>query len=217
MKTGLRYRIAGRAGQLLLDRVMGTARFEVVTELDLRRRAVTGPPVVFLLWHGRLLPLTWLHRGQGIAALISSSADGEYIARVVARWGYHPARGSTSRGCDAGLRDLVRQARAGRSLAITPDGPRGPRQKLKIGALVAAQLTGMPLVPVSAGADRAWWFGGWDRFLVPRPFTRVRVAYGEPYEIPRRVDAGELERHAARLEAELNRLTALVDGRAHDG
>lgn len=217
MRSGLRYRIASGAAKLALESLLATVRFEVVGEEHHRQFTVHGRPVIYVLWHGRLLPLTYLHRGQGIAALISRSRDGEYIARLVEHWGYVTVRGSSSRGGSAALRDLVRHARAGRCLAITPDGPRGPRQQLKEGVLVAGQLTGLPLIPTTAAASRAWWVEGWDRFLIPRAFARVRVAYGPPVQVPR--DAGEEELAALRrsLEDELNRLTAEVDELARAG
>lgn len=143
--------------------------------------------------------------------LISRSNDGEYLAEMLRRWGFVPVRGSSSRGGSAALRELIGYARAGRSIAITPDGPRGPRQRLKPGVLVAAQLTGLPLVPVAAGASRGWWLGGWDRFLIPRPFARIRVAYGAPVEIPRELTPGAQADYMNRVEAELNRLTRWVD------
>jgi lysophospholipid acyltransferase (LPLAT)-like uncharacterized protein len=82
---------------------------------------------------------------------------------------------------------------------------------MKAGAIVAGQITGLPLVPVAAGADRGWWLGGWDRFLVPRPFARIRVAYGDPVEIPRELDGDGQAEYMQRLEDELNRLTGWVD------
>lgn len=211
MRRGWRYWLAGHAGRFLLDRLLGTVRFEVRGAEHYRRLRESGRPCIFVLWHGRLLPATYLHRRQGIVALISQSEDGEYIARVVEQWGYFTVRGSSTRGGSEALRELVRHARAGRSLSLTPDGPRGPRQKMKAGALVAAQMTGLPLVPVAAGTDRAWWFEGWDRFLVPRPFARIRVAYGEPHEVPRGAGPAELEQRAQLLEDELNRLMREVD------
>lgn len=110
------------------------------------------------------------------------------------------------------MREVVRHARDGRSIAITPDGPRGPRQKMKPGVIVAAQLTGLPIVPVACGADRGWWFGNWDRFLVPKPFARIRVVYGAPVEVPGELGEEGQREFSDRLEAELNRLTRWVDG-----
>jgi lysophospholipid acyltransferase (LPLAT)-like uncharacterized protein len=211
MRRALRYRLAGRTLQFLLNRLLGSARFEVHGAEYVERLRAEGRPCIFVLWHGRLLPLGYRHRDEGNVALISRSEDGEYLAQALLRWGFVPVRGSSSRGGSAALREVVRYARAGHSIAITPDGPRGPRQRMKPGAILAGQLAGLPLVPVAAGADRGWWFGGWDRFLVPRPRARIRVAYGEPVEIPRELDPPAQEEYMRRLEDELNRLTRWVD------
>lgn len=206
-----RHRIAGDAGRILLDALMATVRIEIEGPDRHAEFAEREEPVIFALWHGRLLPLTYMHRGRRVAALISQSGDGDYIARVVEGWGYATVRGSSSRGGGAALRELVRRARAGWSLAITPDGPRGPRQKLSPGVITVAQLTGLPVLPLTAGCARAWWPGSWDRFCVPKPFSTVRARYGEPRRVPRDADEEELAAHAAGLEAELNVLTEEMD------
>jgi hypothetical protein len=105
----------------------------------------------------------------------------------------------------------MRWIRRGRSVAITPDGPRGPREKMKLGPLYIAQRTGAPLIPALAGASRGWYFGGWDRFLVPKPFSRIRMGYGAPIYVPRDADETELERIAAHVEEKLTELKAQVD------
>lgn len=212
MRPGLRYRLAARSADLLLRLIMATIRFRVEGAEHHVGRRREGEPVIFVLWHGRLLPLAHLHRDEGVVGLISRSGDGEYIAQLLLRLGFRAVRGSSSRSGGPALRALIREARAGRSLALTPDGPRGPRQKMKLGPLVAAQLSGVPVVPVVAGANRAWWLGNWDRFLVPQPFARIRVLYGPPRVIPRDASQGELERRAAALEAELNAMVDEVDG-----
>lgn len=211
MSRSLRHHLAGGTLQLLLGGLLGSARYEVQGAAHYQALYEAGRPCIFVLWHGRLLPLGYLHRGEGVVGLISRSNDGEYLAEMLRRWGFVPVRGSSSRGGSAALRELIGYARAGRSIAITPDGPRGPRQRLKPGVLVAAQLTGLPLVPVAAGASRGWWLGGWDRFLIPRPFARIRVAYGAPVEIPRELTPGAQADYMNRVEAELNRLTRWVD------
>lgn len=207
----LRTRLVSGAGGALLDALLGTVRFDVSGAEHYRDTWGSGRPVVFVLWHGRLLPCTYYHRGQGVATLISQHRDGEYIARIAQRWGFTTVRGSSSRGGSAALRQVVRLLRDGRALAITPDGPRGPRQRIKGGALLAAQLAGVPVVPVAAGATRAWWFGGWDRFLVPKPFSRVRLVFGEPMAIARDADAEALDSFGSAVEARLNSLTSEVD------
>lgn len=169
-------------------------------------------PAVFVLWHGRLLPCSFYHRGEGLATLISQHQDGDYIAGIVeAWWGFDAIRGSSTRGGSAALRQIVRKLKSGTAVAITPDGPQGPRQKMKTGPLLAAQLAGVPIIPVSAGGGPAWWVGGWDRFLIPRPFSRIRLLYGEPVYVPRDSTAEELDRQAMELENRLNALTDIVD------
>lgn len=208
MKDEARFRLAGFVGMHAINALLGTLRIRIMAPQPL------NGPVIYTLWHGRLLPLTWLHRNQGISTIISRSGDGEYIARVVERWGYHIARGSSSRGGSEALRELVKAGRSGSSLAITPDGPRGPRQKLKRGVLTAAQMTGLPLMPMTGSASRAWWFESWDRFLVPQPFATLYVRYGAPIYVPR--DANEATLVAIEHEAEraLNELTEQVDADA---
>ena len=207
----LKYRIGGAAGRLALNALLGTLRFEVEGRDRYTALRDAGEPVIFALWHGRLLPLTYYKRGERVAPLISRSGDGEYIARVVEGWGFATVRGSSSRGGGEALREMVRRARDGWSLAVTPDGPRGPRQKLQPGVITAAQLTGLPIVPLTAGCARAWWPGSWDRFCIPKPFSTVRVLYGEPRRIPRKADARELATHARELEGQLNAMTEEVD------
>ncbi len=206
----LHYAAAGILGTAAIATLMAGVRYEVENEPEhgLRR---DGKPLLGLCWHGHLLVFAYYHRHAGLATLISQSRDGEYIARVTERWGYTVVRGSSSRGGTGALREMVRVMRAGHSLAVTPDGPRGPRRKLKPGALLAARLSGVPVIPTAAAATRAWWLGGWDRFLVPKPLARVRLVYGEPRTIPRDADDAMLATVGLELEAELNALTARAE------
>lgn len=210
-EADLKTRLIAAAGGGLLSTLLDTCRVEQKGTDNFKRFHREGRPVVFVLWHGRLLPCTYWNRHQELVTLVSQHRDGEYIARIVEGWGYTPVRGSSSRRAAGALRDLVRYVRAGRSLAITPDGPRGPRAVMKPGALLAAQLSGAPVIPAAGGASRGWWFGSWDRFLVPKPFAKVRLAYGEPVWIPRDADEAALEEIGRDVEARLNALVALVD------
>ncbi len=200
-----------RLGGGLLTNLLRTTGVETEGEENFRRFWDRGEATLFVLWHGRLLPCTWHHRGQGVVTLISQHRDGEYIARIVQGWGFTTVRGSSSRGGVEALRELARWLRKGRSLAITPDGPRGPREKMKLGPLAIAQLTGRPIIPTVGSANRAWWFGGWDRFLVPRPFARMRVHYGTPVWVPRKADEAELQRIADGIEAQMAEMTLRAD------
>ena len=207
----LRLRGIGVLGNAILSLLLSTTRVSATGAEEVRALRRGGKPVIFILWHGRLLPLTYHHRGEGIIALISRHRDGEYIARTVQHWGFGTVRGSSSRGGTAALRELVRLVRQGHSLAITPDGPRGPGQRMKRGALLIAQLTGAPIVAGSAGTDRGWWIRSWDRFLIPKPFSTVRIAYGEPIRVPRDATEADLERLEAHAQQSLDRLTRAVD------
>lgn len=136
-------------------------------------------PTVFVLWHGQLLPSLAYHRNTGIRVLISEHADGEIIARIAERLGFATVRGSTSRGAGRALIEMSRVLAEGGLIAVTPDGPRGPARSFAPGALVAAQRAGVDVVPLIAIASRGWRLKSWDRFLIPKPFSRVVFAYGE--------------------------------------
>ena len=196
---------------LLLGLVYSTLRVRVVGEEAIESTWRAGEPSIFVGWHGRLLPLVYLYRNEDLVMLVSGHRDGEYLARVGRGLGYDSIRGSSTRGGVGALRQMVRAVRGGRSLCITPDGPKGPREVFKPGALQVARLSGAPVIPVLAGADRAWWIQGWDRFLIPKPFARVKVAFGQPRRIPARASTEDLQSQARELELELGRLKDTVD------
>lgn len=165
-------------------------------------------PAVYVLWHEHLLPAVLLHRDAGAVALVSRHRDGEILARALRRLGHGTARGSSTRGGGPGLRRMIEAGRAGRPLAFTPDGPRGPARTCKPGAVRAASATGLPLVPLAAAATAFRRLGSWDRFLVPAPGARVYVARGRPLAVPEGEDgvAGPWTARVERaLEAERRR------------
>lgn len=182
-------------------------RFRIEGTEPLEQFRAKGQPVIFAFWHGQILPLVHVHRNQGAVALVSDHSDGEYMARVIQRHGFGLARGSSTRGGVKGLKSALRAARAGKDLGITPDGPKGPRQVFKWGALVAAQLTGHPIIPVAVGANRAWYFNSWDRFMLPKPFSTLTVRYGPPTFVPRDSTESKLGEVALNLEEELKKAT----------
>jgi lysophospholipid acyltransferase (LPLAT)-like uncharacterized protein len=140
-------------------------------------------PHVFLLWHEVLLPLLWRHRAQDIAIVVSEAREGQYLTDFALALGYRAVRGSSTRGGARALLGAVRELREGRSVAFTPDGPRGPRRELKPGVVAAAQRGNAVVVPIHAEADRAWRLDSWDRFVIPKPVAKVTVIYGRPFEI----------------------------------
>jgi lysophospholipid acyltransferase (LPLAT)-like uncharacterized protein len=187
---------AARIGGLLIRALGWTWRVRVSHDEAVRRQRAEKRPIVFVLWHGHLLPLLYHHRGEGVAVLISEHADGEIIARIALSLGYRTIRGSTSRGAARALIGLSRAVKEGHDLAITPDGPRGPAGSFAAGALVVAQRTGAPMLPVAVSASRGWRLKSWDRFLIPKPFARVRIAYGDLISI----EAGEVREAALEVD-----------------
>jgi lysophospholipid acyltransferase (LPLAT)-like uncharacterized protein len=166
-----------------------------------------GPPFVLVAWHEGLLVAAFAFRDRGLWVPLSLSRDGSLAERALRRLGFaRPPRGSSSRGGSALLREMIRRVRAGESGGVLPDGPRGPAFDAKPGVLALAAATGVQLVPVGIAATPARRLGSWDRALLPLPFARVRVRYGEALEVPRSADAAELERSRVRLTEELHRL-----------
>jgi lysophospholipid acyltransferase (LPLAT)-like uncharacterized protein len=179
----LKLAVAAFAGWLLIRLLALTWRIRVVNVELLHEAHRTTGPVIFALWHGQLLPLLYAHRGQNIAAMISEHRDGELIAQVAHHLGVHTVRGSTSRGAARALISACRAVEQGEDLAITVDGPRGPARSVAPGTMVVSQRTGAPVIPVVADASRAWRLKSWDRFMIPKPFARVTVAYDRPFAI----------------------------------
>ena len=165
-------------------RALGTTwRITVVNSQPWRQLREMNRGFIFSLWHGQLLPLLWQHRNEGVLVLISEHRDGEIVARAASSLGFGLIRGSSTRGADRALISMGRELQAGKEVAITPDGPKGPSQRFAPGALIAAQRSDSFIVPVGVGVDRAWRLKSWDRFMIPKPFARVTIAYGEPAKV----------------------------------
>jgi lysophospholipid acyltransferase (LPLAT)-like uncharacterized protein len=172
--------VASRLGSYLVRALAMTWRYRLEGRDAFDRLRAANQPMVLALWHGELLPCLWLHRGEGIVVLISTHSDGEIIARIAESLGYRTVRGSSSRGGTRAALELVRAIEEGHDVAFTPDGPRGPRHMFSPGAIAIAQRTAVPIICGRACASRAWRLGSWDRFLIPKPFARISVAYSAP-------------------------------------
>jgi len=173
-----------------------------------------GAPVIYAVWHARLLLLPCLYRGRGMRALVSRSEDGAMMSEFVRRFGFVTIRGSSSRGGAEGLLSLARAVGEGHSVVVVPDGPRGPREVLKPGVVALAKLTGAHVVPVALGASSEWRARSWDEFRIPKPFSRCVVRFGEPTRVPRDLDAAGEETARKEIEAALNAVTWQVDEEA---
>jgi lysophospholipid acyltransferase (LPLAT)-like uncharacterized protein len=202
--AGLGYPLINALGHSLRWRVDGLHHFDAIV--------ASGRQPVMAFWHGRILPATFYFRRRGIVVITSENFDGEWIARIIERFGYGTARGSTSRGARKAMLQLVRDMRAGRPAGFTLDGPRGPARVAQAGAVWLASATGNPLLPFHLDASSHWSLRSWDRTQIPKPFSTVALAVGEPMEVPKDGSDEALER--ARVELE-QRLTGLED-RARD-
>ncbi|WP_411280599.1 lysophospholipid acyltransferase family protein, partial [Gemmatimonas sp.] len=174
-----RTRIAITVGTWVLYALGATWRVKVHGRHALLDRTPEAPRVVFTLWHGQMLPILWAHR-QPTGVMISEHKDGEIIARIVGAFGFFGVRGSSSRGGTRALLEAVQVLKRGADMAITPDGPRGPRYSFAAGALVLAHRAGAPIVTLVAHVDRTWQLRSWDGFEIPKPFARVTIEYGVP-------------------------------------
>jgi lysophospholipid acyltransferase (LPLAT)-like uncharacterized protein len=162
-----------------------------------------GHQPILALWHGRILAATPYFQNRGIVAMASANFDGEWIARLLGKFGYGAARGSSSRGGPAALRQLVKDVKA-HGVAFTLDGPRGPAEVAQPGAVWLAKATGQPLLPFHSEAASAWTLNSWDRSQIPKPFTTVAMAIGQPIYIPRDADDYTLDHRGADLVAALD-------------
>jgi lysophospholipid acyltransferase (LPLAT)-like uncharacterized protein len=172
-----------RVGTWIVRGLGWTWRIRVTHDEAIRRMRREGNPFIFALWHGHLLPLLYYHRRENVAILISEHSDGEIIARIATNLGYRTVRGSTSRGAARALLGLARVITDGGELAITPDGPRGPAKSFAPGALIVAQRASAPIIAIAVSASSAWRLKTWDRFLIPRPFAKLHIAYSDALNV----------------------------------
>ncbi|MCS6884778.1 MAG: lysophospholipid acyltransferase family protein [Acidobacteriota bacterium] len=183
-------------------------RWEVRGASDRRGGIDDRQPLIYAFWHNRIIPATWFFRHLRIVVMTSQSADGEIIARVIQRFGYGAARGSTTRGGSKALRELADCLKQGRDVAFTIDGPRGPIYVAKPGAILLAKLSGCPVLPVCQTPLEYYEMNSWDKFRVPKPFTCGLISYAPPIYVPKNADEKLLEQLQQRLQKELDRLHA---------
>jgi lysophospholipid acyltransferase (LPLAT)-like uncharacterized protein len=175
---------------------------------------VAGTPLIYVVWHARILLLPYLYRRRGLRVLVSRSEDGTLVAGLVRRFGFVVVRGSSSRGGVQGFRSLARALADGHSVVIVPDGPRGPREVLKAGVVTLARLSGAHVIPSALGASSEWRARSWDEFRIPKPFSRCVMRFGEPITVPRDTGAAGAECARKGIEAALRAVTWQVDEEA---
>jgi len=161
---------------------------------------------VLAFWHGTMLLPWYLHGATNFAALTSKSKDGDLLAKVLKKWKYQVVRGSSSTGGDVALGIMVDYAKNKYSIAITPDGPRGPRQKFKAGAVVTAKKTKIPVVLTGVGFKRKKYLNNWDKFEIPYFFTAAKVVYSDPIYVDSNLNYDETSAVISKCDEELNKL-----------
>lgn len=171
-----------------------TLRLQVTGEEKIKRLKEQGKKLIFVFWHGKMLVPIYHFRRRGYYGLASRSRDGEYISRVLKKLGWNVVRGSTSRGSVRALLKLVKLLQQGEDVAITPDGPRGPRHETKLGTVyLAKKSSDSVIIPVGVAFNNKKVINSWDRFNLPYPFTRGSLCLGDPIEVSSEVDEDELE------------------------
>ena len=170
-------------------------------------------PFIGCFWHGRLSTMraAWPHDPSRFHMLISGHSDGAIIARAMRRLGFPVISGSSRRGAVPALRNIKQVLASGACVGVTPDGPRGPRMRAKLGAIKAAAATGAPILPVSGAVRRCSVLNTWDRFMAADFFSRGLILYGEPIKVPLGADRATMEHYRLELENRLNALTAEAD------
>lgn len=182
-----------------------TLRMEVRDLCGIGGPNSTMPPAIYALWHNRFfcVPPAWNLICDGhrkTVALTSASHDGDMVARAMAVFGLGSVRGSSSRRGVAALVGLKRALQEGLDICVTPDGPRGPRYIVQPGVIKLAESTGAPIIPIHVRFSSAWRLKTWDRFVIPKPFSRVQVTFAEPIRLTRGMDAAAFENKRLNLE-----------------
>ena len=176
----------------------------------------TQQPRIYVFWHEYIFVPLYLRGHCDLAMLLSRHKDAEILARVAHHVGFDCVRGSTNKGAAAALLEMKRRGKH-MHLTITPDGPRGPRRRLAIGAVYLASRLGLPIVPLGFGYDWPWRMNSWDRFAVPRPFSQARGVVGPEIHIPSKVDRDQLEPYRQDVERLLTDLTIEAEDWAASG
>ncbi|MHB8906610.1 MAG: lysophospholipid acyltransferase family protein [Melioribacteraceae bacterium] len=201
----LRYigiRFASAAIRLLLK----TLRIKTVNGESLYKLQNEKKNFVTAFWHGSMMIGWFIHRNDNAAALVSQSKDGDVLASILEKWNYHVVRGSSSTGGSDALTIMILLIREGYSLAITPDGPRGPIYNMKAGAVITAKKSNAPLFLIGIGIKKKIVLKSWDRFEVPIPFSKVVAVYSDPVFIDQNLSYEETNQKIIECEELLNKL-----------
>ena len=216
-KRKLGYAIIRPILKLMISSFWWTCRVEKIVGDDYAKELIEkGEPVIPCYWHQMHIFGSWYmrklqQRGLKIGFLISPSVDGEVPAKIVESWGAVAIRGSSNRTGARALKDMYNTIVKDKvSPVTTSDGPTGPVHEFKQGAVMLAQLTQSPMLPVAYSASRYWELKTWDKFIIPKPFSRIIIAVGKPHYIDKKSTAEKLEEERRRMETDMNNLTTIA-------
>jgi len=199
-------------GLLLVEALSATYRIRLVDPENEQTVLDRHQSLIYASWHQRFFPgITFFSSRQPIAIMISQSRDGEMVARVVDILGWRSVRGSSTRGGMAALKQLKDLARTGYKIGHIVDGPKGPFGYVKPGLLRIAQVAGKPVVPTITSAQKKWVFNSWDRFMVPKPFSRVIIRFAKAIDVPVELEGDAFEQKRVSIEQRLRELYADTD------
>lgn len=209
-----RQRLALRAiaslGHLAIRTIGGTLRLAIHIE-DGGPADFYTRPLILCFWHEAIFPSTYAFRNQQISVLTSQSFDGEYIGRIISKFGYVPVRGSSSRGGARALLQSRRVLEKGLTVAFTTDGPRGPALIAKPGSITLARSSGVPIVAFHLAVDHAWRLKSWDGSIIPKPFSRALLWMGKEILVPAKASDTELESYQAELQSAQERVRKMAE------
>ena len=199
-KQKLVFTLVSKFGWLLILTLGKLCSIKLVGRHHWKRLKKENACFIYAIWHGRILLPIYIHRGEGITAMVSLHADGEMIAQTLHRLGYNSVRGSSTRGGKNAFYNMVDELKNGGTGAIMPDGPRGPRHRFKRGAIHIAQQSDAYILPFTFASKRKIQFNSWDRFNLITPFSKAVAIYGEPIKVPKNLSSEELEAFRQKVE-----------------
>ena len=197
--------------RVLIIRLIGPTLRVSVSREEGAQETVEQRPLVASFWHACIIPATYICRNLGVRVMSSNSYDGEYMGRIIHKFGFVAVKGSSSRNAVRALLGLRRALGEGWSVAFTLDGPRGPRHKVKPGPVALGRSSGVPLTMFHAAVDKAWVLNSWDRMMIPMPFSKVLVRFGKLIRVPGDAGDEEVMRYTEELQAALDRVCEFAE------
>jgi lysophospholipid acyltransferase (LPLAT)-like uncharacterized protein len=187
-------------------RLIGPTLRVCISREDGAQQTIDQRPLIGCFWHACIIPATYICRDLGIRVMSSYSYDGEYMGRIIHKFGFVAVKGSSSRNAVRALLGLRRALEAGWTVAFSIDGPRGPRYQVKPGPVALARSSGVPLSVFHMAVEKAWVLNTWDRLIIPKPFSRVLLRFGKLIPVPRDASEEDMALYTAELQASLDRV-----------